>query len=367
MKKVMKAIIASVLSCCLIGSLGVNVVLLQKSQTQNDKVNTFISDQLARQAEEMKKENTYQEDGFLVGDQYEIRSTKAISDAYISGDESKLSEEDKKTLKMAKDILKKIIKKDMTDYEKEEAVYNWMFKNIGQGSSSVVSLPGTSGENYTPASVLKGRSAVCVGYATTFRMFMHMLGFECHIVHNDYHSWDLVKLDDGSWYHTDIYMDVSGGAPYRNFNMSDTFAKREHNWDSSCLPEANGKKYTYAMQHHKELKNIYEVPAQLKKAIDKKKRYVFFSFKSLTEKEMKAADVLVNQANKALMTIGLDSKSIGGDWYEGENNSYILGMYISDYDSSTSHTELDTKVRDKMTDKVNKAFGTSLDPESWEE
>ena len=148
------------------------MVLLQKSQRQNDKVNSFISGQLARQADEMKKENTYQEDGFKVGEQYEIKSTKAISDAYISGDESKLSEEDKKTLKMAKDILKKIIKKDMTGYEKEEAVYSWMFKNIGQGDSSVVSMPGTTGENYTPSGVLTGRTAVCVGYATTFRMFM---------------------------------------------------------------------------------------------------------------------------------------------------------------------------------------------------
>ena len=25
---------------------------------------------------------------------------------------------------------------------------------------------------------------------------MQMLGLECHIVHNEYHSWDLVKLDD---------------------------------------------------------------------------------------------------------------------------------------------------------------------------
>lgn len=367
MKKVMKGIIASVLSCCLVGSLGVNVVLLQKSQTQNDKVNTFISDQLARQAEEMKKENTYQEDGFKVGEQYEIRSTKAISDAYISGDESKLSEEDKKTLKMAKSILKKIIKEDMTDYEKEEAVYNWMFKNIGQGSSSVVSMPGTEGENYTPAGVLTGRTAVCVGYATTFRMFMQMLGFECHIVHNDYHSWDLVKLDDGSWYHTDIYMDVSNGLQYRNFNMTDSFARREHDWDSSCLPEANGTKYTYARQHHKELKNIYEVPTQLKKAIDKKKHYMFFSFKSMTKKEMKAADVMINQVNKALSTLGMDSYNICADWYEGGNNSYILGIYISDYEDSASHTNLDKKVRDKMTDKVNKAFGTCLDPESWED
>ena len=186
-------------------------------------------------------------------------------------------------------------------------------------------------------------------------------------VYADYHSWDLVKMDDGSWYHTDIYTDVSNGSQYRNFNMTDAFARREHEWDSSCLPEADGTKYTYAMQHHKELKNIYEVPAQLKKAIDKKKNSMFFNFKSLTKKEMKAADVMVNQANKAISTLGLDNNNISADWYEGENNSYILGVYVFDYSDSGSNENMDTKVRDKMTDKVNKAFGTSLEPGAWNE
>lgn len=370
MKKAGKIILAVVLSICLFASLGVNVLLLRNtqsqaddSQAQNDKVNRFISDQLAKQAEEAKKENTYEEDGYKVGEQYEIRSTKHISDAYISGDESKLSEEDKKTLALAKKILKKIIKDDMTVYEKEEAVYNWMFKNIGQGSGSVVSLPSTSGENFTPAGVLNGRNAVCVGYATTFRMFMQMFKLECHVVHNEYHSWDLVKLDDGKWYHTDIYTDVSANSQYRNFNMTDAIARCEHDWDPSCLPVADGIKYSYPMQHHKQVKDIYTVPKELKNLLDKKKSNGFFTFKKLTEKEMKAADVIVNQANNALMQLGgYDNYNISGSWYDGEKNSYILGIYISKYDDDTD-THIDPKITKKMTEKINSAFGTSLTPE----
>lgn len=365
MKKIGKGILAVILSACLIGSLGVNVWLLRSSQTQDLKVNQFISDQLARQAEEAKKENTYKEDGYKVGEQYEIRSTKAISDAYISGDDSKLSDEDKKTLDMAKKVLKKVIKKDMTVYQKEEAVYNWMFKNIGQGSGSVVALPGTSGENYTPASVLSGRNAVCVGYATTFRMFMHMLGLECHVVHNDYHSWDLVQLDDGAWYHTDIYSDVSASSQYRNFNMTDDIARTEHDWESSCLPVADGIKYSYPVQHHKQLKTIYEVPAQLKKVMDNKKSNAFFTFKKLSDKEMKAADAIVNQANNALNELGgYDNYSISGNWYNGENKTYILGLYVNKYDDGDEHSQVDPEIDKKITNKINAAFGTQLSPEN---
>ena len=54
--------------------------------------------------------------------------------------------------------------------------------------------------------VLKYHNAVCVGYATTFRMFMQMMGIECKVEHNTekFHSWDVVKID-GDWYITDIY------------------------------------------------------------------------------------------------------------------------------------------------------------------
>ena len=51
---------------------------------------------------------------------------------------------------------------------------------------------------------------MCVGYATTFRMFMQMMDIECMVEHNTekYHSWDLVKID-GDWYQIDATWDDS--------------------------------------------------------------------------------------------------------------------------------------------------------------
>lgn len=357
-------ILIILLSAALAGSLALSGTLMYVNVHQNKKVNRYIADQLERQAKEEEKLNNYQEDGYKVGEQYEIRSTKEISDAYISGDESKLSDQDKKTLKIAKGILKSVIKDGMTDYQKEQAVYDWMYKHIGQGSSTTITMPTASGSDFTPGGVLVSHKAVCVGYATTFRMFMNMLGMECHIVHNEYHSWDLLKLDDGKWYHTDIYSDVSARTQYQNFNMTDAQCSSGHDWDTSALPAANGVKYSYAVQNNKKIKGLDEIPAKVKKVLAKGKgASMFYSFdKKLSDKDMKVADVLVSQMTTALSLSGYDGYGLSASWYNSENEGeYILGIFVNKYDNG-ENSEADPKVVAKVNQIIAKAFG--IDPNS---
>ena len=365
-KKAAKTAVSTILAGCLVASLGVNIYQADRSNAQNQKVNKFIDNQLERQAEEEVKENTYQEDGYVIGGEYEIRSTTHISDAYKSGDSSGLTDEDQKTLKMASDILKEIIKDGMNKYEKEHAVYNWMFKNIGQGSGSVVTLPGENSRAYTPHSVLAGQNAVCVGYATTFRLFMNMLDMECHIVHNDYHSWDMVQLDDDKWYHVDVYTDVSSKCKYRNFNMTDDISRSSHDWDSSSLPTADGTKYSCAVQFSKELKNIYAVPAKMKSMLDKKKSYAYFKFKKNLERdELPIADLLLNQMNQALTSKpGFENYNINGSWYQDEKDQYILGLFIYNYSDTeeSAAVDPDSKEAKKIVKAVAEAFEVDEQP-----
>lgn len=364
-KKAAKAAVSTLLAGCLIASLGLNIYQADRSNAQNKKVNKFIDNQLERQAKEEEQENTYQEDGYVIGGEYEIRSTTHISDAYKKGDDSSLEDEDKKTLKMASDILKKVIKDGMNSYEKERAVYNWMYKNIGQGSGSVVTLPGENSHAYTPYNVLSGQSAVCVGYATTFRLFMNMLDMDCHIVHNDYHSWDMVRLDDNEWYQVDVYSDVSGRSQYRNFNMTDEVSRSSHDWDASSLPEAKGVKYSCAVQNNKELKDIYAVPANLKKALDKKKTSLYYKFKKpLKREDLPIADLLLTQMNMALTSMpGFENYNISGSWYQDEQEQYILGLFIYNYDDIESTDTFDENSPEgrRITKAVSEAFGVDQD------
>lgn len=127
-----------------------------------------------------------------------------------------------------------------------------------------MALPTTGGDSDNPYGVLKNKKAVCVGYATTFRMFMQMLNIECMVVHDSGlgHSWDLVKLDN-EWYHTDIYMDADN-ANYNNFNMNDAVCSEGHDWNQSFFPAATGVKYSYAYQNKEDLNDVYKIPAKLK-------------------------------------------------------------------------------------------------------
>ncbi len=363
----MKKATVVILSLALAASIAVSAVTLGFSVRQSKRVNSFITNQLKRQAKEEEKSTDYEEDGYKVGNQYEIRSTTDISDAYKSGDDSNLSDTDKKTLKTASDILKSIIKDGDSDYQKELAVYEWMYQNIGQGASTVVTLPAASGSDFTPQGVLVSKQAVCVGYATTFRMFMQMLGLECHIVHNDYHSWDLVKLDDGCWYHVDIYTDVSSRTEFQNFNMTDATAQSGHDWDTAALPAANGVKYTYAVQNNKQVDDLISIVPYVKKELDKKannRHSLYFSFKTkYTSDDLTKADSVVNGLNTAITMSGRDTLSLNGVWYNGENNDYILGIFISDYSTQQSGTTISQKELKKLTDAINKAFGVGMTPE----
>lgn len=360
------ACVAGVLVVAGVGtSVGMNVMLMNRMNTQNEKVSRFIDDERARQAKEAEKESTYQEDGFVVGDQYEIRSTTNISDAYLKDDPSSLEGEDKETYDMAKDVLDEVIKDGMTDYEKELAIYDWMVDNIGQGSGHTIAMPGQNTQAFTPHDVLSSHSAVCVGYATTFRLLANMVGLDVHIVHNDYHSWDMVKLDDGEWYQLDIYSDANG-AKYRNFNMTDAMARSGHEWDGSTLPEAKGTKYSYAVQNAVAVKDLFEVPGKVREAFDKKSFSLYFKFpKMVSDQELALADQMINLMQQAMYALpGGASKDMSAAWIPDGEDKYVLAVYVNDY--SQSNSSLGDAVPEKvtqMTNKINELFGSQvMDP-----
>ena len=348
-------------------SIGMSAWMMNTQAAQNEKVSKFIDDERARQAEEAAQESTYQEDGYKVMDKYEIRSTTQISDAYLNNDPSGLSDEDKETYDMAKAVLDEIITDGMSAYEKELAIYDWMVDNIGQGSGHVISMPGQNSESFTPHDVLLNHNAVCVGYATTFRLLANMEGMEVHIVHNDYHSWDMVKLDDGEWYQLDVYSDVNG-SKYRNFNMTDEQARNGHEWDDSALPEAKGTKYSYAVQSAVEVKDLFEIPAKVRDIIKPgKSGSLFYKFpKKLTDKDLSLADQMIQIMQQAMYSVqGGDNKDLSASWVDDGEGGYVLAIYVSDYsgNSGSSIGDADPKKVTEMTNKINELFGSQvMDP-----
>ena len=298
-------------------------------------------------------EDVDREDDVTIGGTYVIKSTLNISDAYKSGDTSKLDDNDKETLDMAKEILNEIIKKDMSAFEKEKAVYDWLTAKLKANTGILTVIPTRNGDSDNPHDVLKYRTAVCVGYATTFRLFMQMMDIECKVIHSSdlTHSWNLVKLDDG-WYHTDCYMD-SESNNYQNFNMDDNRCLQGHDWTKEYFPAATGKKYNYIFSICKELKNIYSIPKWLTDAIVSKKNVISCTFKEeINEKNENKAQYMVEQLMNQLDTG--DKYSLNYDWMLNDKNQYVLCFYNDFYNNGEA--EVDEKTAEKVADSINRAM-----------
>ncbi|MFT4107183.1 MAG: transglutaminase domain-containing protein [Lacrimispora sp.] len=59
-------------------------------------------------------------------------------------------------------------------------------------------------DDYTAYGALVKGEAVCSGYARAFNELARRCGLESTYVSSSQHAWNLVKLDDESWYHVDV-------------------------------------------------------------------------------------------------------------------------------------------------------------------
>lgn len=319
-----------------------------------EKNNTELTERIDKLSM-IRGEDPGTEDDVLIFDEYYIRSTSHISDAYLSGDVSALSDRDKETLDMAKAVLDEIITDGMTDYEKEEAVYLWLTTSLKPDTGLLDVIPSTSDGVDNPYGVLKNHEAVCVGYATTMRLFMQMLDIECKVIHSSdlVHSWNLVHLEDG-WYHVDCYSDQDNGS-FANFNLNDTQARVNHDWNAEFFPPANGTQFSYAALHAVQIKNIYSIPKAVKKMLENEERIGCFTFKEkITPETEAAAGAMVNTIVDRLS--GIENLGVESAWSKDANDDYILSIYVTNYNEDEPQ-DVDEATREKIEDAVDTALG----------
>lgn len=368
----------------------------------------FLMDKFGESASEGEFGPT-KEDGVVIADEYTIESTLPISDAYKSGDDSKLDDRQKQVLDAASKVIDEVITDGMSDYEKECAIYEWIVKNVPfdngmttlidpsltqQGSdgkpadsetsvakegdgqtadnSTVVTETSDTGSGDadagTPYGALIKHRAVCAGYATTFRMFMQMLDIECMVVHSTdlVHSWDLVKIDD-HWYHVDIYSDVDS-AMYGNFNLNDEMMMQD--WDREFFPAADSLAANPAYKERVTCKSVYDIPAAIRSALNDHKGALIIEF----EKEPSAEDqqLAIFMVSAISMDLSYDNalhaSVYDGRWMaadgETEQRLFTLDIMYTEDETDTSQQAaelLDDATRDKANEALQDAFGDLSD------
>ena len=344
-----KAVLAVVLTAGVVGSTTLSAFNL-----------ATLKSYVASQQEDQNEETT--EDYVKIAEQYEIKPTTNISDAYKSGDTSKLTDKEKETLDMAKDALKEMkIKDDMSDFEKEKAVYDWMTSSLQHDQGALTVIPTTQEDCDNPYGVLKYHNAVCVGYATTFRMFMQMLDIECMVEHNNekYHSWDVVKID-GDWYITDIYSDAGNGN-YAHFNMTNNMFSQEQNWDQEFFPVANSLKYNMAYQNKQTVDSVYDIPKALRKAMDKQQGSLMIAFKEkINDEKAQIANAAVSSVSDMLMNNNYKDMPYAINTYswvtDPDSGDYLYSITFSSYNTNNNTQNLTDDQLQKINGAVTKAL-----------
>lgn len=187
-------------------------------------------------------------------DDMSLYDTSAICSAWERGDPSGLSEYDRDIYDAARRVLDEVLRDGMSDYEKEEAVYGWIVRNVDYDWSHQNRMKETPRESFTPYGGLVKRMAICLGYASSFQLLMDLAEVECitvvgaaHESTSD-HGWNMVRLN-GEWYCVDVTWDANAresvGMNLKNwqyFNItSDEMADSNHQWDYAHTPEAVAK------------------------------------------------------------------------------------------------------------------------------
>lgn len=232
------------------------------------------------------------------GTVHDIYDDSKVISAYKNGDGSRLNTEDAFVLDKMTEIIDQIIVDGMTDYEKEKAVYDWQHQWVTYGEDNLNPISAAA-DNYTPYGVLRSHNAICVGNATTFKLFMDALDIPCKIIHsteNGEHAWNIVQLN-GEWYHVDVTFDggTSETAEYTYFNVPDSIKDDgSWPWDHAEIPAANGTEYCYMLNNAKICDDLYQIPAVIKEAIDNGEGFVAVMLKDKTGFNRDVADFIAN-------------------------------------------------------------------------
>lgn len=124
----------------------------------------------------------------------------------------------------SKDILRKIINNDMTDYEKALAIFEYLVDRVSYDYDAFYSASSDSNNAcYYLEGVFEYNRAVCDGKSKAFVLLCRIEGIECvrdwgsNLDVGAGHAWNYVKLD-GNWYMVDTTagdagttLNVSGG------------------------------------------------------------------------------------------------------------------------------------------------------------
>lgn len=170
------------------------------------------------------------DENYVIGQQGSV-SDKGLTNLYATIDNStSVGATGANVTKKVTEIVASIIKPEMTDVQKEFAIFDYLTKNVKYDNTLKIAA------SYKAEGAILDNLAVCQGYAEAFQLLGKKAGLVVEIRqgHNGSagHAWNVVKLDN-DWYNVDTTFSASWYADcesnksmtdisyYRYFNFTD--------------------------------------------------------------------------------------------------------------------------------------------------
>jgi hypothetical protein len=175
--------------------------------------------------------------------------------AYAKGEEIPESETKAQELyEVMKQILDTQITSDMTDFEKELALHDYLVTHCVYSDEAEQEA---ESDIYRAYGALVNQDAVCNGYAEAMQILLMCAGVNTKFVVGTAggvdHAWNLVELD-GKWYHLDSTWDdpkpdQGDNTLHVYFNVTDEIMEQSHVWEEDNYPKANDMTYNYYVKN----------------------------------------------------------------------------------------------------------------------
>lgn len=126
--------------------------------------------------------------------------------------------------------------------KKEKILYDYLTTHVTYDYAVPIPM------HYTIVGPLIYHKAICEGFAKAFKFLCDYFSIPCLIVSGtsrdsssgqiENHSWNIIQLDDGNYYHADVTWDCSS-KEYMYLNLSDSEMSTTHSWNQSEVPICN--------------------------------------------------------------------------------------------------------------------------------
>ena len=219
------------------------------------------------------------------------------------------------------EILKTPGLKEMTDFQKEVFVHDFIINNVeydqthGDGGRRL--------EPYTVYGVFVERKAVCEGIAKAVKLLLELLDVKCIIVdgkvHGQGHSWNIVKID-GFSYHLDVTFDMGmsankGKIHYDFFNVRDEDIKDRELYYKEMMPKCFAIEYNYVIKAGGYVSNRERLYKYMESCLAKRKSCMYVKINRSVNEEFKnisrlnAARIIERTFNRVVNTLRIGARA----------------------------------------------------------